>query len=69
MTHEELLAKIDAKTKGDWNIITDDLELPDMELINALRAVVKLCKPTKSDEVYESTWKEVIIQAIEKELK
>jgi hypothetical protein len=45
MTHEELLAKMDEKTKGDWNIITDDLELPDMELIKALRAVVELHKP------------------------
>ena len=49
MTHEKLLANIDAKKEPFYNEITEDFELPDMELVNALRAVVELHKPWEGE--------------------
>ena len=74
MTHDELLAKIDAKKEPWYNEITEDFELSDMELINALRAVVELHKPDNAGFCSECfgtpyvTYPCSTIQAIEKEL-
>ena len=82
MTHEELLAKIDAKKEPWYNEITEDFELSDMELINALRAVVELhspfdnlagefctvCTAMEDKDIY-TLYPCPTIQAIEKELE
>jgi hypothetical protein len=58
MTHDELLAKLDLFER--WS------ESPRM--IQALRAVVELCKKHKSDYYLEG-FTEDIMEAIEKEMK
>ena len=67
MTHDELLAKIDAELATNYADEGGNFPIG----LKALRAVVELAKPDDSDEVYpeNKVWKSIIIQAIEKELK
>ena len=66
MTHDELLTKINYDIEGN----------PYDEYMQALRAVVELCKSraykNETDEMYIKGWNAAmnkVIQAIEKELK
>ena len=58
MTHDELLAKIESFNK----VTTEGMER------RALRAVVELTKPSDYDSTDAIYWKQLIFQAIEKEL-
>jgi hypothetical protein len=62
MTHDELLAKIMNKRA---TVYEDDIAV---ELADALRAVVEMCKPSDWDNDDNFYWKKALLETIGREL-